>query len=197
MGGRAVERQRDLATDVDARVVVVARVGRDQSVTDEDHLPAHLTGQRAAVGRPVPPDLQRPGRGPEALEGGPRSHDDARREREGLDEAPAVATRPEPHRGEPIGEIASGALAAGRAGGASLHLRRRERAHMGEELVGDRRGCRAPRRGGDRGEDEDSQREEQGATSHGIIVPLLQPSPVSGERGPRPSPLVDRPPTRG
>jgi hypothetical protein len=173
MGGRAVERQRDLATDVDARVIVVAPVGCDHPVTDEDHLPAHLAARRAAVGRPLPPDLQRPDRGSEALEGGPRPHDDARREREGLDEAPGVATRPEPHRGEPIGEIASGALAAGRAGGASLHIRRRERAHVSEEIVGDRRGCRAPRRGGDRREEEDSQREEQGATSHGIIVPLL------------------------
>ena len=120
------------------------------------HADAHLAARRATVGRPLPPDLQGPARDPEALEGGPRPHDDARREREGLDKAPGVATRPEPHRGEPIGEIASGALAAGRAGGASLHLRRRERAHMGEELVGDRRGCRAPRRRGDRREEQDS-----------------------------------------
>ncbi len=98
-------------------------------------------------------------RRPQRLERGARSHRDRRREHEGLEEASAVAAGPKPHGLEAIGDVLRGALGAGGAGTASLHLGRGERAHVGEQFIRPRRNDCLRRLGGGRGEQkEDGER---------------------------------------
>ena len=132
---RAIERERDLSTNVDTGVVVVGGVGDLDSVADEDDLAADLAGERAAVGDPVTPSRASV-RSARAGQAARRTGTRGRLEDEGLQKRSCVSAGPEPRGGEPVGEPSGGMIATRCARPAAVHLRRGQ----GIDALGEGRG---------------------------------------------------------
>ena len=166
------DREHDLAARVDARVVVVAEIGRRDAVAHEHDVGFRGAVLRHAQRREVRAERERLRGSGHERQAGRGAEPDTRRHGHGLEVRPALARGREPGVAEGACDVPGSALGADGARLAPLHVRGAERAH----LIEDPRGGGKLDRAGGRGqrEDEDEQRRDHFAAANGSRDELLE-----------------------